>query len=297
MTWEWLRTVGPVLLAVATAFAVDRLTVRRGLDPPGFRAPPGWSEREVLLPPLRRAAALFCVALVLWLGAFAPLGMLGRAPQPVPELSTPQLFALHGFFAAALAIWYLLGFAGQRARGSSLLSAWIGQFGLRAREIWRELALGVGVGLAAWVAVLTTLIVLGVLIWMVGGEEALPSEPPPLVVWVAALPLSVRVAVSLSAGVVEEIFFRGFLQPRVGIGLSSGLFVLAHLSYEQPLMLVGVALLSLIFAFLVQWRQSIWAAIAAHAVFDGMQLLVVIPRLLEMLRGQGMETLAGSGIC
>jgi hypothetical protein len=62
--------------------------------------------------------------------------------------------------------------------------------------------------------------------------------------------------VSLSAGFVEEIFFRGFLQPRVGIALSTAFFVLAHVSYGQPLMLVGIALLSLIFGFLVRWRQT-----------------------------------------
>jgi membrane protease YdiL (CAAX protease family) len=104
-----------------------------------------------------------------------------------------------------------------------------------------------------------------------------------MVAWVAALPLVVRLGISLSAGVVEELFFRGFLQPRVGIALSTFAFVLAHLSYEQPLMLVGISMLSLIFAFLVRWRQSIWAAIAAHTVFDSVQLAFVIPRLLDLL--------------
>ena len=94
-----------------------------------------------------------------------------------------------------------------------------------------------------------------------------------------------RLAVSVSAGVVEETFFRGFLQPRVGIGLSTALFTLAHLSYDQPFMLVGVALLSLIFAFLVRWRQNLWAAITAHALFDALQLLVVIPTTLRWMQG------------
>ncbi|MDX1383285.1 MAG: CPBP family glutamic-type intramembrane protease, partial [Thermoanaerobaculia bacterium] len=55
------------------------------------------------------------------------------------------------------------------------------------------------------------------------------------------------------------------------------LFTLAHLSYQQPLMLVGIAVLSVAFAALVAWRQSIWAAVTAHAVFDLVQLLVVLP--------------------
>jgi membrane protease YdiL (CAAX protease family) len=90
----------------------------------------------------------------------------------------------------------------------------------------------------------------------------------------------------LSAGVVEEVFFRGFLQPRVGIAASSALFALAHLSYEQPLMLLGILLLSVLFALLTRWRQSVWAAIAAHAVFDAIQLLVLIPWAMKMI-GEG----------
>jgi membrane protease YdiL (CAAX protease family) len=83
--------------------------------------------------------------------------------------------------------------------------------------------------------------------------------------------------------VVEEAFFRGFLQPRAGIALSTGLFVLAHAGYEQPLMLVGITLLSLLFAFLVRWRQNIWPAVVAHAVFDAVQLLIVVPTALEFV--------------
>ena len=106
---------------------------------------------------------------------------------------------------------------------------------------------------------------------------------PPMIGWVVALPIAVRIALSLSAGVVEETFFRGFLQPRVGIALSTFLFVLAHLSYEQPFLLIGVFLLSLLFAGLVRWRQNIWAAMVAHSVFDGIQLLIVIPAALELM--------------
>ncbi len=50
-------------------------------------------------------------------------------------------------------------------------------------------------------------------------------------------------------------------------------------------MLVGVTLLSLVFAYIVRWRQSIWAAIVAHAVFDAIQLLFVIPWALRYLPG------------
>ena len=105
-----------------------------------------------------------------------------------------------------------------------------------------------------------------------------------MVTWIGGLALWTRVTVSLSAGFFEEAFFRGFLQPRVGVAVSTVFFAMAHLTYEQPFMLVGITILSLLFAWLVSWRQSVWAAVAAHAVFDLTQLVVVIPivaRLLE----------------
>jgi membrane protease YdiL (CAAX protease family) len=86
--------------------------------------------------------------------------------------------------------------------------------------------------------------------------------------------------------VVEEWFFRGFLQPRAGILLSTSLFVLAHFAYGQPFMLVGITILSLIYALLVRWRQNIWPAMAAHALFDGVQLLVVIPGFLKLMQAK-----------
>ena len=62
-------------------------------------------------------------------------------------------------------------------------------------------------------------------------------------------------------------------------------FALAHLSYGQAFMLVGVTALSVIYGLLVKWRQSLWAAIAAHTVFDLVQLLIVVPTVLRELGG------------
>ena len=44
--------------------------------------------------------------------------------------------------------------------------------------------------------------------------------------------------------------------------------------------------LSVLSGALVRWRQSIWAAIAAHALFDAVQLLVIVPAALELLGRQ-----------
>ncbi|HEX3552868.1 MAG TPA: CPBP family intramembrane glutamic endopeptidase [Thermoanaerobaculia bacterium] len=173
----------------------------------------------------------------------------------------------------------------------------LAQFGFLAPDVPREIGIGLSLGLAAWLAVLAAIIAIAGVLLALGFKDAVPHQPPALVGLIAALPFGVRFAVSLSAGVVEESFFRGFLQPRVGIVLSTAFFVLAHLSYGQPFMLVGIALLSLIYAFLVRWRQSVWAAIAAHALFDGVQLLVVVPAVLKLMQGTAGKAAAFLGLC
>ena len=179
----------------------------------------------------------------------------------------------------------------------SLGRQFLAQFGFLALDVPREIGLGLSLGLVAWLAVLAAIIAIAGVLLALGFKDAVPHTPPALVPLIAALPFGVRFAISLSAGVVEESFFRGFLQPRVGIALSTAFFVLAHLSYGQPFMLVGIALLSLIYAFLVRWRQSVWAAIAAHALFDGVQLLVVVPAVLKLTQGMAGKAAALLGLC
>ncbi len=259
--------------------AVDRLMAARRLSPRLFTSVDGsWA------PVARRAAATTVLFLLFWVAVFSPLGTLGAAPQiDVNQLRIPQLFLIHALLLVALVAWYACGFlGGPRAAGSG----WSTQFGLRTSQPWTELGLGLGVGLVTWLLVLLFLIGLGVVLWSLGGSEVLPTEPPVIIPWIASLPILVRLAISASAGFFEELFFRGFLQPRIGIGFSTALFVLAHASYEQPLMLVGVAVLSLVFSFLVKWRQSIWAAVVAHTVFDAIQLLFVIPGALRFIEAQ-----------
>jgi membrane protease YdiL (CAAX protease family) len=272
---DLLRLLGPALLAAAAALGFDTAAERRGWLPPALA-------RE----PWRRAAAFAVLTGIFWVGIFLPLGTLGleAAPETVPA-SLPQLFLLHALLAASLLLWLLLGYGTDVGSFAAQIGLRVGESspGGRARAVAAEVGIGVAAGIGAWLAVIAAMVaVAGVVVWGLG-EEALPHGPPPVVPWMAALPVGVRLALSLSAGVVEESFFRGFLQPRIGILASTAGFVLAHLSYQQPLMLVGVTLLSLIYAGLVRWRRNIWVAMAAHALFDAVQLLVVIPAALEML--------------
>lgn len=275
-----LESVLPLLAACGTALAVDRLTESAGLTPPNFRidvSDGATLPRAALL----RSLAMLLLAVVLWIAVFVPLAMLGQGPSVDPvELTVPQLFFLHAVFVVTLLVWFLLGFAGE---GRSLVASLAEQLGFRASAIPREIGIGLIAGVAGWLGVIASLLLVALLFYLVGGEEAVPSQPPEMIGWVVALPVAVRALLSLSAGVVEETFFRGFLQPRAGMVLSTVLFVMAHLSYEQAFLLIGVTLLSVLFAWLVRWRQNLWAAMTAHTVFDAIQLLIVIPSAMQFL--------------
>jgi membrane protease YdiL (CAAX protease family) len=167
------------------------------------------------------------------------------------------------------------------AEPPTLLGRLVAGYRLATADLPRELALGVGVGVAIWGAVLAILTAVVGLLQTLGGADWMPREASPLIVFLASQPLWLRLAAALSAGFFEETFFRGFLQPRVGVLFSTLLFTLAHWSYGEPFMLVGVALLSLAYAMLARWRRSVWAAVAAHATFDAVQLLVLLPWALK----------------
>lgn len=264
----WLAPWVPFALAFLAVLWFDRGSRRRGLDPPGF------------VSPSRRAAGLATLALALALSSFGSLAAVGSEPVEVDYSQVPswQLFALHAILLAALAGWFVAGYAGSGAR-------WSEQIGLAARKPMRELAFGAAFGVGAWLVVLVAAYLVALVIAALGGDDLLPKRPPAAVAWLAGQSVALRAGLALSAGVVEEVFFRGLLQPRVGIVVSTALFALAHLAYGQLFMLVGVTILSLLYALLVQWRQSVWAAMAAHTVFDLVQLLVVVPAVLREFGG------------
>lgn len=265
---DLVRLLGPPLAAVLAVLWLGREAERRHLLPPAL-------VRE----PWRRVAVAVLLAGTFWLGVFLPLGGIGiEAPAFDPEgVRTERLFALHGLLVLSLVLTFVLAFPGQG------VASFARRLGLRPSGAWREIGLGLGVGVAVWGAVIALLVALAVALAALGLEDWLPRQAPAVVPWIAGLPVTVRLLLSLSAGVVEEAFFRGFLQPRAGVVFSTVCFVVAHLTYQQPFMLLGVTLLSLVYAGLVVWRRSVWAAATAHFVFDAVQLLVLIPAVLKQL--------------
>lgn len=269
-----LRFLLPLLAGAACAWWIDRSTAVRGLLPPRFAGASPVAVR-------RRVLAMLLLALFLWMGVFAAAAQIGM-PSRIDEidferLSPLNLFLMHAILMVTLAVWLFLGYwrCGHGAR-----TVVMSQLGLRTRKgqsLLTEVGLGLGTGIVLWGGVVFVALIAALVVSAAGGFENISAEAPKMVLWMGSLPVLLRLMVSLSAGVVEEIFFRGFLMPRAGFVTSNVLFVLAHLSYEQPFMLLGVALLSVGFSYLTIWRGNIWPAIAAHFLFDAIQLLFIVP--------------------
>jgi len=94
------------------------------------------------------------------------------------------------------------------------------------------------------------------------------------------LRLSECIALALLSGVAEEAFFRGALQPQVGLLAASALFALAHLAPRRELwpwtlcsFAAGLAL-----GGLFAWTGNLLAPVAAHALVNAVNLRVLAVR-------------------
>lgn len=91
-------------------------------------------------------------------------------------------------------------------------------------------------------------------------------------------------AVGLSAGIGEELLFRGALQPRFGIVLTSLLFAVGHAHYGLSPAMAEVFVVGLVLG-LVRRRINTTACIAIHAGYNFLDLLLLsyFPYLLNPL--------------
>ena len=128
-------------------------------------------------------------------------------------------------------------------------------------------SLGIGAGLAGWFV--GPILLLGFLLSRGHGAASDASTSQ-----IVATPAILLVFTALSAGLGEEIFFRGLLYRWTGWWAQALFFALAHFANGAPLQL-GIALgIGLLFGWLRRAGWSLWALVAAHTVYDGTLLLV-----------------------
>ncbi len=229
---------------------------QRRLDPP-------WQPWEALPLGLLWAAATFLATL----GIVAVFGGQGGSADLVTAL-------------VAQAIWVGFTIAWVSVRYPGALP----MLGLRSSRAGADLAVGGLLGAGLFVAAAFVILPLIVLVWhLVTGsppnaidQQILPGDPS-----LPQLALGMVVVV-VGAPIAEELFFRGFLHGslrsrlgfwRAGV-ISAAVFGLVHV--QPPLVLV-MFFVGLGLAALYEWRGSLVAPIAAHAVFNviGYTLLVM----------------------
>lgn len=253
------------LLLTATALVAGWLArgVRRG----GF-------DRDRFPTPARRGLAISLLAAVLLVSVVLPFagGLAGRTLEP-GRFSPVSAFAIHAIFALFLVSYYLLS---GRPPVADFLR-------LRTRRPWRLAAAGFPIAAFAWAAAVAVMLAVQGLISVFGPSGAASPKISPIVPWIVGLPVAYKIAIVVSAMIFEEAFFRAFLQPRLGPVAATLLFTMAHGIYGQPVLLVGIAVLSTVLALAFELYGNALPGIVAHGAFDAFEIFVLIPFALRFV--------------
>ena len=220
------------------------------------------------------------VVAYVWLGLFMLFiallvtGSSLKTPTAKELAATPfyRLFALHAILIVFLIVWWLLS---GRPRITDYLN-------IRTEGTGEAVMTGFAVGFGGWLFTLAVALVIGLILAAAGLIPKNP-QPSPMIGYMAALPLWKKAVIVFSAMTVEEAFFRGWLQKRIGLLASTTLFAVAHSGLGQPLLLIGVFVISIIIGFTFYRTKNLIPGIIAHGVFDAIQLFVIIPVLFRMM--------------
>lgn len=215
-----------------------------------------------------------------WLGFF----MVGLAllvtnaaltPPTVQQLKDVpfySLFSMHAILIVFLIGWWV-------ATGLPPVREFLNIRHERPAEV---AAIGISVGVGGWIVTIIAALLIALVLKALGAIDE-PPDPPAMIGWMASLALWKKALIVLSAMTVEELFFRSFLQKRIGLVASTVLFALAHFTYGNPLMLIGVTVISLVIAITFHRTKNVVPGIIAHGVFDAIQLFVIVPIAVKMM--------------
>jgi membrane protease YdiL (CAAX protease family) len=229
--------------------------------------------------PGRRTVAVLLLATVLLLTVAIPFagGFAGSQPDTA-DLTIVSLFAVHAILVFFLASYYVL--SGRHSLAEFLK--------IRSSRPVADLSSGILIGAAGWlVTILAAFAVLGVW-WLLrrsGPVSEEGSSVSPTILWIVGQSVGVRIAIVVSAMIVEELFFRSFLQTRVGPLAATLMFTAAHGVYGQPLVLVGILVISAVLSVTFVLYGNVLPCIVAHGVFDAIQMFVVIPLVTRAAGG------------
>jgi membrane protease YdiL (CAAX protease family) len=135
---------------------------------------------------------------------------------------------------------------------------------------WRGVALDVAIALPFWVVWEFTA-------WLVHrAVDRIQTPTTPYQVPAGFLEIFLWIALSISAGVCEELVFRGYLQNQfraatgsivAAVVLQGAIFGLAH-TYQGWKQVIVIAALGILYGVLAAWRRNLRANMLAHAWSD-----------------------------
>jgi membrane protease YdiL (CAAX protease family) len=238
------------------------------------------NERFQLLSCDRFSSDLLKWVAYLWLGLFlvgiallvTNAALTPATAKQLKDLPFYSLFSMHAILVVFLVGWWL--FTGMPSLREFLQ--------IRHERPAEVAAIGISVGVGGWMITIVMAMLIGLLLQATGVLDKAP-EPPAMIGWMANLALWKKVTIVLSAMTIEELFFRSFLQKRIGLIASTVLFALAHFTYGNPLMLIGVTVISLVIAITFYRTKNVVPGILAHGVFDAIQLFVIVPIAVKMM--------------
>jgi membrane protease YdiL (CAAX protease family) len=83
------------------------------------------------------------------------------------------------------------------------------------------------------------------------------------------------IAVTLGP-IAEELFFRGFLQKKTGVFITSIVFALLHSGYGSIAEILGAFIASMVFGWWVKKHDDVVPTIIAHAFYNMLSILLII---------------------
>lgn len=189
-------------------------------------------------------------------GAGAPAGQLGRHSQAIPI-----------YLSAILLDWALLYYcwAGVRRRGGNLETLSGGRW-----TSWKSVATDVAIAVPFWIAWEAASWAVNRLLGPNSAKSLnslLPHSPLEILIWIAT---------SITAGICEEMAFRGYLQRQlhaltgsiaIAVLAQGVVFGLCHF-YQGWKNVIVISVLGILFGALAAWRRNLRANIIVHAWAD-----------------------------
>jgi len=121
----------------------------------------------------------------------------------------------------------------------------------------------IAIGIAVFFAVI--LFDVGVSLFSAATNIQLPTNVQTVL---AGTPAYFLIFTFLIAPINEEIFFRGFLVPRIGIILSAIIFAILHLSYLSVSEFAAAFFFGLIAGYVYKKTKSLYPSIVAHMIVN-----------------------------